>query len=275
MAKNMWRVDGRRVRGAVHKRNGIPCQDAIDQSIKPLILAVADGHGSQRSPKSDIGASLAVTEVAKRELNKMARLATQLDLESVKRLAEQNLPKAIVRGWWKEVSKKEFGASAVEEDQPPSKDVLVKYGTTLLAVLVTDRFILYVQIGDGDILIVDADGHTERVFQKDERLIANETTSLCTTDAWVEFQIHFQVLNDNPPTLILVATDGYSNSFRTKEDFYEIGADYLANIRTEGFDVVVSDYLEDWLNKVSQQGSGDDVTLGLIYREENENVSAS
>lgn len=270
-----WRVGGKRVRGASHERSGLPCQDAVDWMEQPILLVVADGHGSERSFRSDIGAELAV-EAAKTELNRLARLVPRIDLQALKHLADQDLPKAIVRRWWVLVAK-DFGEPSGAHPLP--SEILVRYGSTLLAVLVTEGFILYMQLGDGDILAVSSDGHTEVVFEHDERMIGNETTSLCLPYAWQEFQVRFQVLEGRPPVLILVSTDGYSNSFRTREDFHQIGPDYLECIRTDGFDTVISNYLEGWLIEASQRGSGDDITLGLIYleeeKEENSDVSAS
>lgn len=58
----LWRVMGRRVTGAAHQRAGKPCQDAIGwrEEDGAVVLVVADGHGSERSPHSDEGARLAV-----------------------------------------------------------------------------------------------------------------------------------------------------------------------------------------------------------------------
>ncbi len=53
------------------------------------------------------------------------------------------------------------------------------YGATLLAVALTSSFALYMQLGDGEILIVSDAGEVTQPLLKDERLLANETTSLC------------------------------------------------------------------------------------------------
>ena len=51
------------------------------------------------------------------------------------------------------------------------------YGATLLAAAATDRVLLYLQLGDGEILSVTAQGTTTRPLPPDDRLIANQTTS--------------------------------------------------------------------------------------------------
>ena len=73
------------------------------------------------------------------------------------------------------------------------QQVLHAYGATLLVLMVTEQFALYLQLGDGEMLIVtESPSHrnpaqpffeVSRPLPKDESLIANETTSLCRDDA--------------------------------------------------------------------------------------------
>lgn len=143
--------------------------------------------------------------------------------------------------------------------------VLIQYGSTLLAVLATQDFLLFLQLGDGDILVVGDDGSVERPVPRDERFIANETTSLCMLDAWSEVRVAFQPLVGRVPALILVSTDGYANSFVSEQDFLKAGPDYLRLIREQGWEYVES-HLEEWLREVSELGSGDDRAAGIVYR---------
>ena len=51
------------VKGATHQRNGLPCQDSkkiVEISDDIVIMAVADGHGSEKCPRSDRGSTIAV-----------------------------------------------------------------------------------------------------------------------------------------------------------------------------------------------------------------------
>lgn len=52
------------------------------------------------------------------------------------------------------------------------------------------------------------------------------------------------------PPLILAATDGYANSFRDETSFHQVAQDLWGMVRDEA----------------SRQGSGDDITAGLIWR---------
>lgn len=280
-----WRVAGRSVRGATHERTGMPNQDAIhwlpESSVGlPLILAVADGHGSHKSFRSETGARLAV-ETATEVIGDFLQGQNQTESLSVtKRAAEEWLPAALTRRWLEAVGSHAAAhpfhatdvtalreAPAASVRAAPS-NIPVAYGTTLLAAAVTEGFILYLQLGDGEILTVSRDGEVCRPLPKDERLFANETTSLCSAEAWRDFRVSFQVMSHAPPALILLSTDGYSNSFQDEAGFLKVGSDLFDMIRTDGGFDMVRDHLESWLTESTYAGSGDDVTLGIICRED-------
>jgi serine/threonine protein phosphatase PrpC len=281
-ASERWRIVGVSVRGAAHKRVGLPNQDAIhwhvDKATNVAILAVADGHGSRKCFRSDRGAKFAV-DVGTGEVAALVRRASALPtLTAIKRLAEESWPREIVRLWSEQVNRdlltepfeeKELAQLETSENagarQSVEKNPLLAYGATLLTIVVTDEYTIYLQIGDGDIILVSESGEVTRPMVVDTRLFANETTSLCTEDAWREFRFTFQAANGVPPALILCSTDGYAGSFRTEKDFLKVGSDLLDLVRTEGLDIV-DNRIPTWLDEASRVGSGDDVTLGMICR---------
>jgi len=231
----------------------------------PIVMAISDGHGSQKSFRSQSGAYFAVhvaVEIIKEFIESQADVS---NFTRVKRIAEEQLPKELVRRWkakvLSDIETKPF--SVEESERRKEKDDVIAYGATLLAVLVTSNFIIYWQIGDGDILTLLDNGEIERPIPKDERLFANETTSLCAKDAWRDFRFCFQPILDSPPLLILLATDGYANSFGTDESFLKVASDLFEIIQEEGFHFVHRN-LQDWLKEASESGSGDDITVGLI-----------
>jgi serine/threonine protein phosphatase PrpC len=280
-----WRAIGQSVQGAAHVRMGLPNQDAIlwypeSGEGPPLILAVSDGHGSAKCFRSHIGARLA-TEAAVRMLRDL--LAGQPDppnLSAIKRTAEERLPRELVR-WWREavdahleqtpLSQEELETLEKRRDAKARRAVednpVLAYGATILSALVTDAAILYLQLGDGDILVTLDNGEVMRPLPQDARLFANETTSLCMDEAWHEVRFRFQALYGPLPALILLATDGYANSFVNEAAFLKVGADILDILRTDGL-AAVEDNLPLWLDEASQAGSGDDITLGLICRKD-------
>ena len=294
-----WRCLGESVRGASHVRSGLPNQDAIrwfpESGIGlPLILAVSDGHGSAKSFRSDRGSRFAV-ETAIKVIQEffLSSQSSDINFSALKDAAQRLLPPRLVNEWRKAVNK-DLGLSENDEEKltnkpnftDEEKQILVDkdgeaawqavennyflaYGATVLAVLVTDFFIVYIQLGDGDILEVDSKGNTTRPLERDPNLIANETTSLCMNKAWNEFQVHIKLYPQGTPkeipALILVSTDGYSNSFSTDEGFFKIGQDYRQMFKSN-LTEEVRQKLEGFLQETSEKGSGDDITLGMIKR---------
>jgi hypothetical protein len=281
--RTQWRAIGQSVRGAAHLRTGLPNQDAIrwlpaSGIGPPLILAVSDGHGSAKYFRSHVGAERAVEVAAWVIQDLLDGQPDPTNLSAIKRTAEDRLPQEVVRRWKESVAEHlrqspltpdELGAlerrDGVAARQVIVDDPILAYGATVLAVLVAEEFILYLQLGDGDILVVAEDGGITRPLERDVRLFANQTTSLCSTDAWRDVQVRFQALVDPPPAVILLATDGYANSFVNEAAFLQVGTDVWDLIRTEGLEVVQGN-LATWLNEASRAGSGDDITLGILCR---------
>lgn len=279
--REIWYVLGESVRGASHKRSDLPNQDAIDfwpdsKKGSSVFLAVSDGHGSSRSFRSNRGSKMAVT-VAKDVWNSFYK-DEDLDPTVVKRSVEEELPKKIVRDWRKKVAddltenflspeelKNLEDKSDIDTKQKVILDPVLAYGATLLAVIVHRSFIIYIQNGDGEIFTINDEGEISRPLPGDEKLIANETTSLCLENAWRDFRVNFQPLSGKLPTLIFVSTDGYLNSFTEKQGFYKAGLDILEMIRTYGPELVEKN-MKTWLEDASKKGSGDDITVGVVCR---------
>ena len=257
--RNYWQVVGESVRGALHERNGLPNQDAIcwlpaSGEGSSIVLAVADGHGSARYSRSHIGASLAVESAAHLVHEFINSQADNLSL--IKDATEDWLPRALVRKWV------ELVTDHLNAD-PLNEESIVAYGATLIVAAVTEQFAVYLQLGDGEILTVSESGEVTRPLTRDDRLIANETTSLCAPDAWRDFRVSFQPLNHSSPALILLSTDGYPNSFRHESGFFKVGSDILNMIREHGL-AMVKDNLAGWLSDSTRAGSGDDITVGIL-----------
>lgn len=278
-----WRVIGTSVRGAAHERSGLPNQDRIIWTPEsgaglPLIVSLSDGHGSTKAFRSDTGAELAVRAAQTACRSFLTSETEPLHPSSVKRWAEESLPRDIVRRWTDDVAddlaarpitKAELDQlrhkEGAEKQRQLALNPILAYGATSLTAVFTESFILYLQLGDGDILAVSETGEVSRPLPKDERLIANETTSLSSEKAWRDFRAQLQVVSASPPALIVVSSDGYGNSFRDDTDFLKVGPDILEALRSEGLDKVNAK-LGDWLTDASKTGSGDDISVGIICR---------
>lgn len=268
--RNQWQVVGQSVRGAVHERNGLPNQDAIhwlpeSGNGSSVVLAVADGHGSARYPRSHIGARIAVEKASQLVHEFLNSQANGDNLSLIKDTAEEWLPRALVRDWSKAVTAHLDREPLTENELHllGLNDGSIAYGATLIVAAVTERFTFYLQLGDGEILIVSERGDVSRPMSKDDRLFGNETTSLCAPEAWRDFRVSFQPFAQSPPALILLSTDGYPNSFRHESGFLQVGSDILKMIHDDGISSV-SDNLTRWLSDSTHAGSGDDVTLGIL-----------
>jgi len=279
---SQWQVIGKSVRGASHIRTGQPNQDAIlwgsPSGIGPqLILALSDGHGSAKSFRSQQGAEFAVKACIEESSVLLHGQDGPMNLSTIKRTATEHLPQRIVRRWkelvdkhlldhpvsQEDLDKAVKGASTPTNEAVLRENYLVWYGATLLAVIVTDAFVVYLQLGDGEILTVAGSGEVRRPIPPDDRLLGNDTTSLCSGNAWLDFRVVFQAQSQSAPALILLSTDGYINSFTDAGQFLKVGTDLLQMIRSAGIEAV-DGKLEGWLDEASQQGSGDDITLGIV-----------
>lgn len=281
VANPVWQVLGSSVRGASHVRAGLPNQDAIGWTQiggqwRSLIVAVSDGHGSPRCFRSHVGSRLAIETALAVSLEFLNGQPDLKSLTAVKRTAEERLPREMARRWREAVedhvgknplSEEELSALESTDGAPAREAVAARpvraYGATVLTAVVEESFIIYVQLGDGDILLVSGAGEVIRPMANDERLFANETTSLSSREAWRDFRFGFQALAGSPPALILLSTDGYANSFVNEEAFLQVGNDLLAMLRADGVESVGRN-LETWLAQATAAGSGDDTTLAII-----------
>jgi cell division protein FtsB len=287
ISPQQWLCTGKSVRGAAHDRSGLPNQDAIDwyphsgKSL-PLILAVSDGHGSATSFRSDRGSSFAVTTAIEEIRAFLPDLMSEIDPSKIEEIVISRLLEKLSTRWQEQVKQdlRSHQITDAERQTLIGKDgekalksiqanPFLVYGATLLVVVITDQFIVYLQLGDGDILHVDEQGNTTRPLGKNPQLIANQTTSLCMDRAWEQFEISVEFYSQAEPhatpALILVSTDGYANSYASDEKFFKIGRDYLELIRSTGIESIESQ-LAGFLSETSSGGSGDDISLGILKR---------
>lgn len=279
-----WRIICETVPGASHLRAGIPNQDSLlyvreSSRSLPVVLSVADGHGSPKCFRSDFGSQFAVKKAVQIVSEFLDERRGKFDLAEVESVGKDYLPKEFVKKWRKTVeyhlknnpfTEDEFkkleeksgaGARKLVEENP-----LLAYGTTSLIVAMEEEFNLYMQLGDGDILNVSGAGKVTKPLPEDARLLANETTSLCLPNAENDFRFFVQKNSaEASPALILLSTDGYLNSFSDETGFFQAGTDIMQMLRAENGFNDVNDNLKAWLEEATQVGSGDDCAVAIIY----------
>ena len=276
-----FRIAGATVRGVSHVAAGRPNQDALaiwpkgNERVPMAIVAIADGHGGARHCRSDTGSRLAV-DVTVAVLREMVAPLDVASPSERSQLATVDIPIRIVTAWtaaarahlahspisddeWRAIESAEGPAAldAVRNDQ------MLAYGATLLAVLATAQCMVILQLGDGDVLAVTTDGTTTRPVPVDERLNGNLTTSICRAGAESDFRTVALSTLETQPAILLLATDGYANSFKSDADFLQVGRDFLDLVAKDGLAAVEAD-LPGILDHASQNGSGDDISLGLL-----------
>jgi serine/threonine protein phosphatase PrpC len=278
-----WIALGASVRGQMHRSLGQKNQDAVRLGAVrgpagALLLAVADGHGSMRSFRSERGSAFA-TECALRGLCQLVRRhGPEASLAAVRRDVKNLWLRSLLAEWRAAVradvrahpfSPLDFAAFP---DLPPvasggelPPNAYLAYGATLIVCAITRRYLVYAQIGDGDILAIDAHGKVGRPLAKRHEFFANQTSSLCTSHAFEDFQVKVEPVRAGGPRLVMLSTDGYANCFGRDESFFQVGGDFLAYLREHGVGFV-REHLHEWLRESSREGSGDDITVGLAVR---------
>lgn len=257
--------------GARHRREGAPSQDASATWSSNMVwgsylaLAIADGHGDERHDLSHFGAAIAVQTALDqvRDFFYHFKLGEEGSSSLFKRNFRVDFPRRLGNEWRKGVlqdARIRFGDKLPAV--VPSHDTLFsRYGTTLLTAVITSDEILLAQIGDGDILFVGEDDQIMRPFKQDEIGVITETHSLASPNTFQHWQT--AVFERATGGMLFMATDGLSNAVADGE-LASVALRLRNWIQEYGFDRV-SVALPEWLDRFSEEGSGDDVTLGIAW----------
>jgi len=269
------RIYGESVRGASHIRSNTMCQDSLkiveaDENI--VIVSVADGHGSASCPYSKTGSRIATNvfcrvmeDILDNFADDMEALPTYLNREGELKVAQ-----AVDTEWkrrvWKAHLDNKREKPLLENGEVNKPEVYKQYGTTLLGLMITPKFIFAFQLGDGDIIYID-DNTLQPVITAD-KILGTETHSLCKMNSWNNAlsMIRIRDIDEELPCLFMMSTDGFANSYKTEDDFYKTCRDYYSVIKEHGFEVVSSN-LKNWLDETSELGCGDDITVVMSYFE--------
>ena len=267
------------VKGESHKRKGTVCQDASDSradgDCRFIMAAVADGHGDPTCLRSDRGSVIAVSvaldclqifgeSYATREMI----LADSEDGDG--RSALRQLTDAIVSRWSAAVreniqedplTEEELVRSGPYEEYYREGEYLERvYGSTLVAALEGDDYLLLLQQGDGRCDLLYEDGTMDAPIPPDERCYDNVTTSLADDEASREIRSVLLSQGDERPAACFLSSDGVENGFYDdagRIDFTVGAGQELVQRQDEP----VSEVLRPLLDHVSEYGNGDDVSL--------------
>ena len=261
------RVFGESVQGASHIRTGRECQDSlkkVEKDENTLILAVADGHGSDSCPYSKTGSEVAVNVFCKIMGDYLETYAGQpeLLLTFLKREGDTKVAQAIDAEWKRRILKLH---SKYKREIIPDKEAIYRmYGSTLIGLVITKEFLFAFQLGDGDIIKVSEMG-VQNIIEAD-KILGTETHSLSKAQAWKKAITYIKKQEENEPLPIMymLSSDGMANSYKNDDEFKKTCSDYFDLLKEHGAKAV-SDNLKAWLNETIELGCGDDITALFAY----------
>lgn len=265
-----WQVVTASARGSAHRAGGLPNQDAVASQAVPggIIAAIADGHGHLRHFRSADGAALAVEVACRAASHAAAELAAAAAGDEEAALAGPQLARAVLDDWRSAVAGQLEARPYTKEEQfvlsLAADSPLIPYGATLLVAVVTGRWLVCAQIGDGDMLAVRPDGSSFSPVAGDDRLDGRRTTSLCQPDALASFRTSAHDLRQAPLAALLLATDGYGNAQADEPWQPGVGRD-LAGLAACHDRHWFGPEVPGWAERcASAAGSGDDTTIALL-----------
>lgn len=268
-----WFVSGAGAIGASHVARHMPCQDAFlaVETTAPEdspVVAVADGHGARRHFRSAAGARLAVEVGSRAALRHAAGLVEMTSALDVQAAVQGELTREIVRDWRNAV-RKDLESDPFSPEESAFMDAAgdameIPYGSTLLVGLKAGRWMVCLQIGDGDIVEVATDGRAAMPVPGDPTLDGLRTTSLCQVDAIQSFRYSVRDLTQEPVLAVFLVTDGYGNAQADDPWHPGLGTDLAELLWREGPEWV-SERLPGWAALcASSEGSADDTTIGIM-----------
>lgn len=269
-------------RGASHIAASIVNQDSIAvaaTSSGGVVAAVADGHGHRRHMRSARGSAIAARVAcdAGRDLAAQidgaperfgtAREAPADARERISSLVSRVTIPSVVQHW-REAVLADLAADpftdAEQEQRPRGDDPVIAYGSTLILAVTAGRWLILTQVGDGDVVVVDASGGGSRPVPDDPQLDGQATTSLCSRDATADFRHAVVDVRATPPVSVLLATDGYGNAQIARDWPSAFGRD-LAVLLREHDTQWMAEQLPGWAARcASADGSADDTSVALL-----------
>lgn len=274
----MYEVFHVTVHGAGHIKKGQPCEDSSitleDEVCK--IFVVADGHGDSNCPRSKTGSEY-ICRIASEELKSFAGTIREQEWEqklfsprSKEQLVRQLI--ASIIGKWKMAVNEEFRQNPLTAEERSNcakyisqydagKRIEHIYGTTMIAGLLTDKYLLLLQQGDGRCDVFDQQGSVSQPIPWDDRCFSNVTTSLCDTDAIPSCRYEVVDVQEHPVAACMAGSDGVEDSFFSMDLVHSYYRDLL-KYAVEHSVTELRDYLEEVLPEFSANGSNDDTSIG-------------
>lgn len=255
--------------GASHREKGQPCQDACMVSqhyfrgVPYSVMVVADGHGSQKYSRSDLGAHFAVMAAVEATTELVVALTSIQEgypddfPKLLSHEVSHRLGRTVVQRWRTRI---EEHATANPEKgvEPESAAWLGRYGSTVALTLVYDeKWLITASLGDSAIYIADkgkADYSIRELAESNIEGLGLGTDSLVSPRAHHLWRYEV-LLMEKPPAMLLLTTDGLTDSLEQPKDSIR---DLCEKTHRHGMDWLER-VLPEQLSRWSAEGVGDDM----------------
>lgn len=260
--------------GASHIAKNMGCEDyaATYDNEKVSIAIISDGHGDKKCFRSAQGAHIAC-DVAIECVRKLIE-GSQSSCDVLKKSPDRiitELERNIIREWNKGVNN-DLSTNSITDNELNglSEDAVEAirsghslnkvYGCTLIMCVVIDGFWFGIHIGDGKCVVAMNNGlYTQPIPWDEVGCVGNRSTSICNSNSFAGFRY---IYGTDIPTGLFVASDGIDESFDESglnRCYYTLGY-WVQTLQKEELD----SKMEELLSQVTNNGSGDDVSIACI-----------
>lgn len=280
-------VDHISIRGYSHLLLNKECQDSSIswRGKKYSAVIISDGHGGEKYFRSAKGSGIAceigkdVISMFMEKIRSESGLYNDLVDNATKREKMLSwLERSIIQRWNDEIEAdlsfapfegdERFSALSDTDKESVTKTPVKAYGATFIAAVVAEKYFFILKLGDGNVCVLK-DNASQMFFGlsdelKDGQLQFNLTTSLCSSDADKEFKHCFvNTDKDCPIDGLILTTDGIINSYTSEQAYLDFIGNIFSGYKEETLESAHAE-LKEFLPRLSEKGSGDDLTVGII-----------
>jgi len=277
--------------GYSHIKDGSECQDYSGFFCGEgfAVAAAADGHGSEKYFRSGEGARIVVeaaidsikgflSEKSENEnlfkekhtqiLENLAGTIATRWVTGVEKHCQENLfndsESELIRKYYnidlESINEHVEDYSKLSFDN--ERTITRIYGTTLVVGVITDGFAFALNNGDGVVVLIDNEKKCSIPPETvNDQLFAGLTTSMSDIDV-VKKSFKYYFTTDIPKAIFL-STDGVRDSYKLS-GFFTLMSELLSLFEQDT--EAAQKKLEEWLPKISEKGSEDDMSLAGIIK---------
>ena len=235
-------------------------------------MAVADGHGNRRYWLSDVGSRLAcelALKLAAEDLTKQRLSETRGEhRKAIHAWLANDLATRLVSAW-KEAIEADWRQRKLPEAHRGESFSSQTYGSTLALVVLTPNWWAHTGLGDWDLVQLNGNDPDQIISQEATHGLQGEATeSLCLPHARHCFNARTAIYplgeNRSQGFGLLLSTDGIRKSCATDGDYLALSRYLLEEAQLhQAQGAGEARRLDASLDRISREGSGDDVSVAL------------